>query len=344
MDKSTELMSKYLKQYHDSTPAELAEEIANTLSDSYKIVGSEYVIIRGKYNCGFIETIAIEKDSNTISVFLTKIVSISTSFFFVPPTKITDEIFYTTIYPKLQNIYQYIPKIIDIRIHNELVLITTEKIEGRYPQFSDFGIVQSISRDIESIALDKVQAQFIASPSGIDIREITAKQLLQSQVRYLWRIFNNSNGNMRIVELILHFHDMLNEIKISHLVDPVFHYSLCHGDFHFHNIHIHNDLGTVFDWNNLSIAPLGYDIAYYFSYSVATFSDIKAYYIDERFPESTHSHRDVVSILLFIQMLTTLWINHMSIPQLDSTYDECLYPAVKYAERIAVKYFNCKGL
>ena len=52
------------------------------------------------------------------------------------------------------------------------------------------------------------------------------------------------------------------------------HYSLCHNDFHWRNLHHYDGKCTIFDWGTYSYGMRGWDMAVYFSDGEFSFEEI----------------------------------------------------------------------
>jgi len=81
------------------------------------------------------------------------------------------------------------------------------------------------------------------------------------------------------------------------LIDLEDHYSLCHNDFNWRNIHFENEVCKVYDWTTFSIGLRGWDMAIYFSDCAFTFSEIYDLYITVRFDLT--SRKDQIGLLFF---------------------------------------------
>ena len=75
------------------------------------------------------------------------------------------------------------------------------------------------------------------------------------------------------------------------------HYSLCHNDFHWRNLHHYDGKCTIFDWGTYSYGMRGWDMAVYFSDGEFSFEEICRMYIDSKFDISDRD--DQIFLLYF---------------------------------------------
>lgn len=333
-DETVEFMGRYLSLKYNLTNMQVIDEVKCVLAGAYDIVSSEYHYLGGTYNCGFIETVAIEKHSKITKALMTKLVEGEQN---------RDETFYRIVYPLVETLHPMIPKLIDLRSLHGLTLLTTEKIEGSTPSEEDFDIVLEASKVIEAIPYEQTTAIFNTLDTNIHERSFISKwSLKQSYWKTYLTLASKIDNPERIYATFTRLYRMLLDIKIFQLATAA-NYCFCHGDFHKRNIFVQDGAIKIIDWANYRVAPLGYDIEKYFhalQNPLPDFTAIQQQYLDQRFPLCGGTRQNAVSILLFIHN-NTFWRAIRSKPaELEAGYESFFLPAVEYAIEIASRYLG----
>ncbi len=332
---ATEYMERYLLLAHKLGSPEVVATVRSVLEEEHEIESSTYQFLGGMANCGFVQTVAIERHSRERKPFMTKLVKGEHN---------QDEAFYRVVYPMIDELHPMIPKLVDLRTLSGLTLLTTEKVEGRTPSEEDFGAVLEENRAIEAIPFKKATAIFKVLDINVHERFFISKwSLKQSYLSMYLTLASKTDDPERIYATFTRLYRMLRDIKISQLATAAS-YCFCHGDFNKNNIFVQDESVMIIDWTtHYRLAPLGFDISTYFhvyEHQLPDFSTMREQYLDQRFPLHGDTRQNAVSILLFIHRITYLRVIRLKSGELEADYERFFLPAVEYAIDIASRYLG----
>lgn len=324
-------MERYLRLVYKLSSTQVVEIVRLALEERYEIESSTYLFLGGMVNCGFVQTVAIERYSRERITFMTKLVEGEQN---------QDETFYRVVYPMIETLQPMIPRLVDLRTLQGLTLLTTEKVDGHAPSEEDFEIVLEASRAIETFPHERVMAIFGALDINVQERFYISKWSLKQMYLTTYLTLASKIDDLdQIFTTFTRLYRMLRDIKIYRLATTA-NYSFCHGDLNRANILIQNGTTRVLDWTHFRVAPLGYDIAYYFKNSSLDFTAFREAFLDSRFPIHDGVRQNAVACVLFIHQLIYLRIKHSKPTELEPDYERFFLPAVEYAIEIASRYLG----
>ncbi|MCR2822017.1 phosphotransferase [Lederbergia panacisoli] len=329
--RANQILGKYIDLKFNGFSREI-EEIETQISSNQPI-SSEYKWFGGYQNNGFMVHLVENKK------YLSKLCSYWSW---------RERIFYLEIYkryPRIRDITPLMVSFIESGKSN-MYYITSEKIEGAYPLFTDDVIKKVIhmTHIVSSIKYGEICNLFPTSYYP-DINELDVPNK-KSPTFGVLRYFNEihkEKPNKELFATLLNQMDELNYSKDSiklikrlrtviienymfKKIIPTNHFSLRHGDLTQRNMILERDSEKLLflDWGQVGIGPSWYDIAGFLGQSKWSFDKINTFHLS--------IINDPIEKLFFIYTLILVWFNVLSKDEFNNQHDLYLKPAIEQAE------------
>lgn len=319
-----------LQKRHEMSFAKLMNEVTKSFASSADEFSSDYMYIKGKNNFGALFHASGEKQ------YLTKIAKYNQN-------AKREEIFYKDVctqFPQLQNI---VPAFIHSKVMNRILYLTNEWVEGEVGDEQNSSEIIKLSQTISSVSYSSVMhafgkpsytSQYRNRPAFIIqfFTEIHLKETNEKLFAELYKLIEEKHYPKAVKEFIQRLEEQIMPHGLYVFIDPEYHYSLVHGDFHPGNFirSSKNEKLYVVDWAFFTTGPHFLDIARYVSKALFPFREVSEIYFDD---EQTGGKLSIIEKIFFLYALILLYILRLKEKIEKRHLDKCIVPALEELER-----------
>lgn len=324
-----------LQKRHEVSFPDLIAEVTQGFTSPADEIFTDYLYIKGKNNFGALFHTAGEKQ------YLTKIAKYNQH-------AKREELFYKAVctqFPQLQNI---VPAFIHSKVLNRILYLTTEWIDGVERDAHPSSEMLELSRTISSVPYSSVMHaygkptytfQYRNRPAFIIqfFTEIHVKETNEKLFKELYKLLEEKRYPKAVQEVIQRLEKQIIPHGLYAYIDPEYHYSLMHGDFHSGNCIRNSKNGALYivDWASFTTGPHFLDIARYLSKALFTFREVREIYFDD---EQTGGRLTDIERIFFLYALVLLYILRLKEKAEKEYVNTCIIPALEELEQLVQQF------